>query len=109
MVRIELELLHLGNVDLRCLTFRRISVYLLKVRMSIKDTDARNKMIKSNGVKGKLQMHNFADYLCDWSSSYSGEYFALWLRRPGFDSRTGQKDCVSLGVTVVLYLFLMNV
>ena len=25
-----------------------------------------------------------------WSSSYSGEYSALWLRWPGFDSRTGQ-------------------
>ena len=53
MVRIELELLHLGNVDLRCLTFRRISVYLLKVRMSIKDTDARNKMIKLMELKVK--------------------------------------------------------
>ena len=26
----------------------------------------------------------------DRTSSYSGKYVALWLRRPGFDSRTGQ-------------------
>ena len=58
--------------------------------MSIKDTDARNKMIETNGVKGKVEMRDFVDYLCHWSSLYSGEYFALWLRRPGFDSRPGQ-------------------
>ena len=27
----------------------------------------------------------------NWSSSYSGEYSALWLRWPGFDSRTGHR------------------
>jgi hypothetical protein len=32
----------------------------------------------------------FDEVDCDWTSSYSGKYVALWLRRPGFDSRTGQ-------------------
>ena len=33
------------------------------------------------------------DVLCDRTSSYSGKYAALWLRRPGFDSQTGQSYC----------------
>ena len=56
----ELELLCPGNVDLRCLTFQRISFYLLKVIISIKDTGARNKMINTNEIEGKLEFQNVA-------------------------------------------------
>ena len=37
------------------------------------------------------------------TSSYSGKYVALWLRRPGFDSRTGQSMYFSFNQHFVLH------